>query len=203
MKDFEALKDIWTNQVEQPKVSHDDILKRVKKSRMGLSNSLLVEVSAMILAVLALIWVWFNIPFSLWTSHAALLIFMGCCIFYIYSQIRDYKRISNAEGLLERPEEYIDYLKTYKRDRYLLNTRKYRIYTAFISFGFLLYFIEIFFTASILTTVLGILFTVIWTAVCYFWLMKIYIRKEEAKLNDMIENLERLQKQFEEEPSLD
>lgn len=199
MKDFEALKNIWHNQVALPKVSHEDVLKRIRKNKNGFANKLLVELIGMSSAIGLLIFVWVTSPFKMWTTHLGMLILIVCCLYYLYVQIRDYNLIKDESLLLSKPEEYIEYLKKYKHDRYLLNTRKYRIYTFFLSIGLALYFIEIAFLASVWITVLAISFTVAWILFCYLILMKNYIRKEESKLGDMIENLGRLQKQFEDQ----
>jgi hypothetical protein len=196
MKDFEALKNIWHNQVALPKVSHEDVLRKVRKTKNGFANKLLIELIGMCLAIAMLTYVWISSPFRMWTTHLAMVIMICCCLYYLYVQIRDYNRIKDDSLLLNKPEEYIDYLKTYRSHRYNLNTSKYKIYTWFLSFGFLFYFIEIAFLASPWVTVIGIVLTALWILFCYFVLMKRYIRKEEARLEDMIQNLERLQQQF-------
>jgi Flp pilus assembly protein TadB len=196
MKDFEALKNIWHNQVSLPKVSDEDVLKKVRKTKTGFANKLLIELIGMLLAIAMLIYVWIDSPFKMWTTHLAMIILIACCLYYLYVQLRDYNRIKDDSLLLSKPEEYIDYLKRYKHDRYILNTRKYTVYTWILGFGFLFYFIEIAFLASIWVTVMGVFFTAAWILFCYFVLMRRYVRKEEFKLGEMIDNLERLQKQF-------
>ncbi|MGB4398598.1 MAG: hypothetical protein WBJ10_04455 [Daejeonella sp.] len=200
MKDFEALKSIWHNQVALPKVSHEDVLKKVGKTRTGLASRLLLEMAGMAAASAMLIYVWIESPFRMWTTHLAMLIFMACCLYYIIALIGNYRRITYS-NLLDKPGEYILYLKKYKHDRFIFNTRKYRVYSIFFTAGFILYFIEIAFLASLWVTIAGIIFTFAWIAFCYFVLMRIYIRKEESKLEDMIGNLERLERQFEDSDS--
>jgi len=196
MKDFEALKSIWHDQVALPKVSHEDVLKKVRKTRNGLASRLLMEMIGMGIFVAGLIYVWIESPFKMWTTHLAMIIFIACCIYYIIAQIGNYRRI-NHNNLLDKPEVYIKYLTKYKHDRYIFNTRKYSIYSIFCTAGFILYFIEIAFITSFWVTVIGIVLTFLWIGFCYFVLMRIYIKREEAKLEEMIQNLERLHKQFE------
>jgi len=196
MKDFEALKSIWHDQVTLPKVGHEDVLKKVRKTRNGLSSRLLIEMIGMGIATAVITYVWIESPFKMWTTHLAMIIFIACCIYYIVALIDNYRRI-NDNKLIDKPEDYITYLKIYKHDRYIFNTRKYTIYSIFLTAGFLLYFIEISFMAPLWVTVSGFVFTFIWIALCYFVLMRIYIKREESKLEDMIQNLERLKKQFE------
>lgn len=196
MKDFEALKSIWHDQTARPKVSHEDVLKKVRKTKNGLSTRLLIEMIGMGIAAAGLTYVWIESPFKMWTTHLAMIIFISCCIYYIIALIGNYRRIHH-DNLLDKPEDYIIYLKKYKHDRYIFNTRKYRIYSIFFTAGFILYFIEIAFMTPLWVTVLGVVFTFLWIAFCYFVLMRIYITREEAKLEEMIQNLERLHKQFE------
>ena len=198
MKDFEALKSIWHNQVALPKVSHEDVLKKVSKTRTGLASRLLTEMVGMVLASAMLIYVWVESPFRMWTTHLAMVIFMCCCLYYITALIRNYRQIT-YRSLLERPGEYILYLKKYKHNRFIFNTRKYRMYSIYFTAGFILLFIEIAFLTELWVTITVIVFTFLWIILYYFVLMPIYIRKEESRLEDMIRNLERLEKQFVEE----
>ena len=198
MKDFEALKSIWHNQVALPKVSHEDVIKKVGRTRTSLASRLLIEIIGMALASAMLIYVWIESPFRMWTTHLAMIIFMCCCLYYLTAIIKNYRRIT-YHSLLDRPGEYILYLKKYKHDRFIFNTRKYRIYSIFFTVGFILLFIEISFLTELWVTITVIVFTFLWIILFYFVLMRIYIGKEESKLEDMIRNLERLEKQFVEE----
>lgn len=196
MKDFEALKVIWHNQVSLPKVSHEEVFNKIQKTKNGLSNKLLIEIIGMGLAAGIITYVWMISPFKMWTTHLAMIIILACCIYYILSLLSNYRKI-NYDILMDMPEAYIDYLKKYKKDRYIFNTRKYTIYSIFLTVGFLLYFIEIYFISPLWISIIALIFTAGWIAFCYFILMKIYIKKEESKLESMIHNLERIQKQFE------
>lgn len=195
MKDFDALKVIWHNQETLPKVSHEDVFHKIRKTKNGLSSKLLIEIIGMVLALGIISYVWIVSPFKMWTSHLAMLIISACCVYYIISQIDNYRTIS-YDKLAEMPEKYINYLKKYKQDRYIFNTRRYTVYSVFLSLGFLLYFIEIYFISPLWISILALIFTVSWIAFCYFVLMRIYIKREESKLEGMIYNLERIQNQF-------
>jgi Ca2+/Na+ antiporter len=196
MKEFEALKNIWDSQPEHPKVDPEDILKRVRKSKRSFSNKLLFETIGILAIIILLIVLWIKSPFIMWTTHLSMLIFISCCFYYLFFQYKDFRSISNSNLLFKQPEQYIEYLKSYRKRRYTLNTRKYTIYSVFIGIGFLLYFIEVYFIAQLWQTILGLILTVTWFMICWF-LMRTYIRREEEKLGNMIENLERLKKQFE------
>ncbi|WP_423148308.1 hypothetical protein [Rubrolithibacter danxiaensis] len=198
MKDFEALKNIWSGQVEQSEINPEDVLKKVRKTKRSFSNKLLLETAGMLFVILLFAFIWISTPFMMWTTHLAMAIFMGCCLYYLFVQFQDYRSISNAELLLKQPQEFINYLQAYKKERYILNTRKYKLYSLFIGIAFGLYFIEVYFLAPLWQTLLGVIFTIAWFLICWF-LMKIYIKREEEKLEEMMNSLSRLKKQFEAE----
>lgn len=195
MKDFDALRDIWHGQAALPKLSYDDILKQVKKSKTAFANKLLFETLGMLAAILFFVLIWVFKPFLMWTSHLSLLILISCCFYYIIVQFGDFRRISNSESLFQKPDEYIAFLKAYKKNRYTLNTRKYTIYSLFIGIAFGLYFIEVYFVAPLWQTIAGLSFTVAWFIICAY-LMRIYIKREQERLSEIIEKLEKLEKQF-------
>lgn len=197
MKDFEALKDIWSGQVELPVISSEAILKNIKKNKRTFANKILYEVAGMALIIGLLAFIWIQNSFMMWTSYLSLGILIGGCLYYIVNRLVDYREINNSDLLLKQPQEYINYLKGYRRKRYLFNTRKYAVYSIFIGVAFGLYFIEIYFIAAAWQTLLGVLFTVAWFVMCR-QLMQVYIKREEEKLGELISNLERLNHQFKE-----
>ena len=195
MKDFDALKNIWHGQAARPKMNYDDLLKQIKRSKNAVASKLLGETIGMAAVMLFFVSIWIFQPFLMWTSHLSLLILILCCFYYLFVQFRDYRSISNSESLFQRPDEYISFLKKYQQHRYSLNTRKYAAYSLFIGLAFVLYFVEVYFAAPLWQAVSGAVFTILWFIICA-WLMRNYIRKEQDKLNDIIEKLENLGKQF-------
>jgi len=195
MKDFDALKDIWTVQSAKPKLDYDSILKQVKKNKASYTAKLLTETLVMLAIVLLLASVWIFKSFVLWTSHLSLFILISCCLYYLIVQIRDYKSLINNNTYLEQPDRFITYLKEYRKKRYILNTRTFTAYSIFIGIAIGLYFIEVFVAAPLWQTIAAISFTIAWFVLCMV-LMQSYKKKEQDKLSEIINNLEKLEKQF-------
>jgi hypothetical protein len=198
MNEFDLLKDIWQSQPER-KLAAEEILKQVKRSKNRLANKLLVEVFVMSLAIATLSYAWYMVPFKMWTTHLSLLIFMASCLFALFAQLSAYRSIHATAQLIGKPDTYIKYLKEYQKDRHRLNTQKYKVYTLFLGIGLVLFFVEIFFVATLWFTLISFAASLIWIAICYFWLMKAYIRREDGYLNGMIASLEHLERQFEQD----
>jgi len=195
MKEFEELKSIWDSQAEKLEISPGDILKKLKKSRRSFANKLLAETIIALVLIILLAFIWIKSPFIMWTTHLAMFIFISGCFYYIFFQYRDYKSIQNNKLMLKQPGEYLEYLKSFRMRRYALNTRKYSLYAFFIGFAFALFLIEVYFVTPLWQTILALVLIIGWFLLCWF-LMRNYIRREEEKLETMIANLERLQKQF-------
>lgn len=196
MKGFEEIQQLWQAQAPEPNVSFETILKRVRKSRASLAGKLFWQSVAVGIAILALLWMCFTVEFSTWTTYLALGIMIGCISYYFASQLADYQRISRSDHLLSKPQDYIDYLKTFQQRRNRLNTRSYAIYEACIALAFGLYGIEMYFVLPFWTLLGSVIFVVVWFLICHFVFMKQYIRSENARIEEMIDNLERIKDQF-------
>lgn len=195
MKDFDALKNIWSGQSEETILNFDDLIRAIKKSKRSFGSKLMKETAGMAILLAFFSIIWYYGQSALWTTHLAFLIIVSLSIYYLIIQVIDYKTISNSDLLLKKPHEYILHLKDYKQRRYIFNTRKYYFYSVFVGIALILYFIELYFYSPIWLILIGMVFTIGWFFLCWY-LMKIYIKREQDVLNEMINKLERLEKQF-------
>jgi len=196
MKDFNELKQLWHVQKEHDGVSYNAVLNTVKQTKNKYTAKLLTHVISIAIIVLITLYIFVTVPFYTWTTQLSMFIVMVCLVYYMLIQIKDYRAINSSENLLNKPEEYISYLQTYKQHRYYLNTRNYTIYTFCLSVALALYLVEMSFYVSALALVLFVLATIAWFLICYFVLMKAYIKKESEKLEELIGKLKNLKNQF-------
>ena len=195
MKDFDALLNIWNEQKTSPAVDYQEVIKNYKRSRNKFKNKLWIELISMVIAVLIIGGIWLSVSFSVWTSDAAMLIFILCCLFYIFSQIKNLKQL-NDDSSLEAPEKHIEHLQNFRTSRHRQNTRNYYIYASTISFALALYFVEFFLDLNVWILSAAVLITIIWFSICTFIIRKVYMRKEEKRFEEMISELQRLKEQF-------
>ncbi len=197
MRDFDSLKNIWSNQASSPKLDYKDIIKKIKTSSKLFSNKLLLESIAMSGVIIVICLIWLANTFLLWSTHLAFIILVVSCIAYIVFQSKHYHNLNKSDKLLEKPGDYLSFLKKYQRKRYVLNTRIYSIYSIFIALAFTLLFIEIYFIVPLWQTLTGIVLSIIWFLLCAY-IMKRYTQREQSKLRDMIMHLENIESQFQE-----
>jgi len=195
MKDFDSLLNLWNEQKTSPALDYKEVLSRFKKSRNQFTTKIWVELSCMILAGIFLIYIWFNMHFSFWTTHVSLLMFVVCCLVYIYTQISNLRTLAN-DSLMETPEKYILHIENFRKSRYKQNTRSYYFYTLSMGIALGFYFIEFFSHVNTFVLISSIAFSLVWFAICTFFFRKLYMKKEEKRFNEMLAELERLKKQF-------
>ncbi|MFC3198594.1 hypothetical protein ACFOET_13295 [Parapedobacter deserti] len=196
MKGFDEIQQLWQRQEPEPNVSFDAVLRRVKTNRASLAKKLFWQSVSVAVAILVLLWMFIAVDFSTWTTYLALAIMIGCISYYLFTQWKDYRNISNSAQLLSKPQDYINYLKTFQQKRNRFNTRNYAVYEACIAVAFALYGIEMYFALPFWTFAGAVIFIIFWFLICHFVFMKQYIHNENTRIQEMIDNLERIKGQF-------
>ncbi|WP_442795813.1 hypothetical protein [Pelobium manganitolerans] len=196
MKDFDSLVGIWNEQKTAPKVDYKEVIFAYKRGRNKLSAKLLREALLMLLALGAVAYVAASVDFDFWTSYLGLGLVALCCAYFVVMQFINMRKIANSNTLFDKPADHIRFLKAFKQSRHVQHTRNYKLYTLFVGLGALLYFVELFYKMGPLTMGIILIATAAWFALSYFYFLKQYIQQEEAKLQEMLADLERLNQQF-------
>ena len=202
MKGFEEIQQLWDRQAPDPNVSVEVVLKRIKSGRSAFAKKLFWQSVSMGVAVAILLWMCLTVDFSTWTTYLAIAIMVACICYYFVSQLSDYRALRRSHHLLSKPQDYIHYLKTFQQKRNRFNTRNYAIYEVCIAVAFALYGVEMYFALPLWTFVGLVVFVIFWFVICHVVFMKQYIRNENARIAEMIDNLERIKGQFNENKEL-
>jgi hypothetical protein len=196
MKDFDSLIGIWNEQKIAPVIDYKEIINSYKAKRDKLTLKFLREILMMLPALVVIVYLFFAIEFNFWTSYVGLFISASCCLYFIIAQLVNIKNVSDSNTLFDQPKDHILFIQKFKKARHRQHTRNYKIYTLVLGFGLSLYFVEFFYMLNVWLMVLVVSATIAWFIVCYIYLNKMYLVKEEKRFNDMITDLERLNEQF-------
>ena len=172
------------------------IISRFKKSQNKFKFKITMSLVAMVLILLILFLVWINSSYSYFTTHFSLAIFAFCALYYIFVQVKNLKFLATF-SYLEIPKTHLEKLHTFKLKRYTENTSNFFYYTVAIGLGFCLYFIEFFTRVNSTVMYISVAFTIFWFLLCYFYVKKVFLVREEQELADMLIDLERIEGQFE------
>jgi MFS family permease len=196
MKDFEHLISVWQGQPKQEQLSVDEVLKQVKKGIRGIASQLYWGIVATVAVVVLAFVILFFFVFQSWLTYIGISTMLITMLLYAVMTIRNYRILHKRDATLN-PNEYLQDLKEYQKNRAKITGWFYYIYLLLISVGLSLYFIEILRNASTFYKIGIYGITIIWFLFLTFFYKKRIFKNEEEKLNLMIDRLERLQGQFE------
>jgi membrane protein YdbS with pleckstrin-like domain len=196
MKDFEHLISVWQGQPKQEQLSVDEVLKQVKKGIRGITNQLYWGIVATVVVLALTFIIMFFFVFQSWLTYVGIFTMLITIMLYAIMTIRNYRILNKRDATLN-PNEYLQDLKEYQKNRAKITGWFYYIYLLLISLGLSLYFVEVLQNASTLYKIGVYSITIIWFLFLTFFYKKRIFKNEEEKLNLMIERLERLQGQFE------
>lgn len=196
MKDFEHLISVWQGQPKQDQLSVDEVLKQVKKGIRGITGQLYWGIVAMIAMLAFTFVILFFFVFQSWITYVGIFIMLITMLLYAVMIVRNYRILNKRDATLN-PNEYLQDLKEYQKNRAKITGWFYYLFVLLISVGLSLYFVEILQNASTYYKIAIYGLTIIWILFLTFYYKKRIFKNEEEKLNLMIERLERLQGQFE------
>lgn len=198
MKAFEEIQQLWNNRQDEPKVDFDELMKCAKGSRKALAAKFMWQCVAVGVAVLLLVAIVAWVDFVTWTAYAGILIIVACLVYYLANQWKDFRSMERSEKLFAAPQQYITYLKAFQQRRNRFNTYNYAVYEVCVALALALYAVEFFYRLPTLVFAAFVCFVVVWFLICHFVFMKRYIRHENARIEAMIADLQRIARQFEE-----
>lgn len=192
------LNQLWQSQQNIPKMDASAIVHKAKqlqrktKIKLILGNVLLFATMIFIIGI-----VYYFQPKMMTTKMGSLLV-----LFSILMQIIASGRmipLLNKNNAQTNPIDYLNHLLDFKKKQAFLQTTIMTLYFIFLSLGLALYMIEFTMKGSItfIIAVYGI--TLLWIAFNWFYIRPKTIRKQQQKLDEVIQSLENITAQFSDE----
>jgi hypothetical protein len=188
-------KDLWKKQsVSQPDMT--DLLARVGKFKktalrsLWISNILLCLTSAFIIFV----WVYYQ-PQFISTKIGIVLVILAMAIYLlVYNKLLgSYKNIDATAT----NQEYLQKLISIKKKQQFLQTKMMSLYFLLLTAGICLYMYEYASRMSVLGAGLTYGITLLWMLFNWFYIRPKQTRKQQEKINSLIEKFEEINNQFE------
>jgi hypothetical protein len=196
MKDFNDLLSVWQGQPKQVRLSVDDVLKQVKKGVNKLKSKTLLSLIAVGVSLTLIIGVALFMPIHNQITYVGLAVWIISFAIVIVMQLGDYRTISTLDATTD-PPTYISHLKLYKKRRAVMNGRFFYYYALAVSLGVMLYSFEFVNRNSLSFMISFYAGWFVYLAFVLFFLKKKLIERENRRVADLLEQLERLQQQFE------
>lgn len=197
MNNKDNLKELWLKQTTEPPQMEDIFVKLTKMKRKKITVLIAVNIlMAITIGVIIFIWLYFD-PKFITTKIGIIITVLGIILYlFAYNQIlpnlmkiRDDK---NTNDFLE------SLLKIKKLQKYL-QTKMLGIYFMTLSVGICLYLFEYVSMMTLTWSIIVYSLTLVWIGFNWFYLRPKIIQKENNKLDNVIENLEKINSQYRQE----
>lgn len=197
MNNKDNLKELWLKQNTEPPQMEDIFVKLTKMKRKKITVLIAVNIlMAITIGVIIFIWLYFD-PKFITTKIGIIITVLGIILYlFAYNQIlpnlmkiRDDK---NTNDFLE------SLLKIKKLQKYL-QTKMLGIYFMTLSVGICLYLFEYVSMMTLTWSIIVYSLTIVWIGFNWFYLRPKIIQKENNKLDNVIENLEKINSQYRQE----
>lgn len=188
-------KDLWKKQtVNQPDIK--DLQDRVSKFKkialrsLWITNILLFATSAFII----FIWMYYQPQFFSTKIGIVLTILAMAVYVFVYNKLmKDYKNIDSTQT----NQEYVQKLISIKKKQQFLQTKMMTFYFVLLTIGICLYMYEYASRMSILGASLAYGITLLWMLFNWFYLRPKQVKKQQEKINSLIEKFEEVSHQLE------
>lgn len=196
MKDFDNLKDLWKTQGEAKLPDVTEILKKAKKEKQTQTNKMLFQIITLFATVFVLIWIGSLIDFKMTTTYIGLGLMLLCVAGF--SIIRLYQMITLKRiDLTEKPSITLNKLESYYNFQQFVGTKISLAYFILLNLAFVFYFIEVMQPMSTTSKTVCLTAYIAWMAFAYFYLGKKQKKKENDRINTIIDSIKEMENNYE------
>ncbi|MDN4164438.1 hypothetical protein QWY31_02940 [Cytophagales bacterium LB-30] len=198
MSDFDSLKNIWQQEKPEAKpipISAQAKSERSKMQRQFLVGSLLLFLTGIFIGAMAL---GLDLNFQQWYTYAAMGLVIAICwgqSFLIFSNYLSMRKIDESAA----PGEHLKQWERYYHLRQSQNRWNTPLYFIMLNAAMGIYFIEIMSGRPWMNVAIVLGIYLAWVLYAYFVLGKKVLRKENQRLQTIIQELKALENQFEKE----
>jgi len=191
------LKDLWQSQSAMAVPdwkeiqSHSAKLKAKTRRNLILSSILLTLTMVFICLI-----VWYFKPEMRTTKIGALLVIVAIVMNLIVTG--KLLPLLKKQDASEDMNAHLKQLLEIKKEQHFLQTKIIALYFILLSIGIFLYMIEYTLKMSTIGGIITYAVTSVWIALNWFYIRPLTIKKQQFKINTVIENLEKINGQFEE-----
>jgi hypothetical protein len=197
MQEFDHIEALWAKHTVDVNISADEMLKQAKKEVNGMRTKSLLNIGVMILSIVAMAVLWFFYDVQTWTTHAGISIIIISIAVYTVILYNNHKIISKSDFTVN-PNDFINRLKQYQLNRFVLYNRLYWFYAIALSLGMVFYFIEILAHLDFWIQIIAISISFGWMIFCSTLVRKAVIKRDKERIALLIEKFERISGQFHE-----
>jgi hypothetical protein len=199
MQDFDSLKNMW-QQPANAGQADKEIIKSVtntnttkmKLQKPQLHGAIALTITAIFIACLA---IFGNLNFIHWYTYGGMLLICVICLVQAGIMYTTYKKIKSIDDTVE-PARHLQQWEAYYDLRKKQNCRNMPIYYVVLNVAMAIYMVELFTGRPLINVLIFIGVYAAWMLFAYFYLGRKNIRKENNRLQTIINDLKSIEGQL-------
>lgn len=193
MDNLDDLKALWLSANTDPLPQPAEMLRIVKKFRnQKIRRKIIIIVVSLVCATI-LIWGMFFDGFTMVSTYIGDALMVTSCVILAVTNIRSVKRFYELKDCTN--SEFVQFIERTRQNQIYFYKKTQVIAMSVTSVGLLLYWYEMVHRNTTLTIIIYSA-TVIYLAVMWFVVRPRVFKKNARKLNEMLDRLEKISKQF-------
>ena len=199
MQDFDSLKNMWQQPAKSGDVSQDVInsitntkTTKMKLQKPQLHGAVALTITGILIACLA---IFGNFNFKHWYTYGGMVLICIICFVQAGFMYATFKKIQRIDETLE-PADHLQQWEAYYNLRKKQNRWNMPVYYVLLNIAMAIYMIELFTGRPIVNVLIFIGVYAAWMLFAYFYLGKRNLRKEDNRLQKIINDLKAIEGQL-------
>ncbi len=186
-------KEIWQNQQIDSNI--DATIQKSKVENKKIRNKIIIQSLILFATAIYIIGIVYYFQPKMITTKIGVVLTILAIVIQLIANKNLIKKTTNFEN---SNAEFLNNLLIFKKQQEISQTKILSIYYILLSFGILLYMIEYAVRMQLIWAILTYVLTISWFAIGWFYLRPMHIKKQNKKINAIIENFENIKNQFSE-----
>jgi hypothetical protein len=196
MDSFNDLQQLWQTRAEKPAIPAKELILRIKKQRRNMLAGLIGTILALLATIAMMVWIFIGYHPVLPTTRVSIVIMMIAVLGAIFIKTQALRLLMGTIREDVSNAAMIAALQRLQQAQRTFNTVGISVYYILLSAGMALYLAE-FVRGNLWFGITAYTLTFGWIAFTWFYFRKRGIRKQNAKLDNMISHLKTLQQEWE------
>jgi len=199
MQDFDSLKSMWQQPANAGEANKEIInsvtnttTAKMKLQKPQLHGTIALVITGIFIACLA---IFGNLHFQHWYTYGAMVLICIICFVQAGFMYATYKKIKSIDHTVE-PTAHLHQWEAYYDLRRKQNRWNMPVYYVLLNIAMAIYLIEIFTGRPVVNVLIFIAVYVSWMLFAYFYLGKKNLKKEDTRLQKIINNLKGIEGQL-------
>ena len=193
MNNFDDIEALWKAPQSLDIPAADAIIKKAEKERNQVANKILKQSFCLLISIAGISYVLYKVKFEYLSSYIGIAMMFVCIIGFSFIRFRQSMFLRKVD-FSQSPDTLLQQFEAFHEKQKWVNTKGVMWYTVILNIAFAFYFYETIILAPFTNfwKIFILAVYIAWMLIASLYLGKRSVKKEHAKVNDIIEKLKQL-----------